>query len=254
MRTDHAFDPPDKAALFRALEATWPPRRAWSLGPVTLRDGGGGGKRVSAATVKGHATETEIAQAEAAMEAKGDLPLFRLHDEDTDLDRRLEARGYQVIDPTVFHAAPIDRLRRPDQAPLDAIASAARLGIHADIWADGGIGPARLAIMDRASEPKAWLLGRKDDRAAAAGFVSISDGIAMVHALETVPRFRRRGVARAMLARAAKWGASHGAQVLALAVTAGNTPANALYASLGMQRCGGYHYRIRTQTERPPAP
>jgi len=34
--------------LARVMEETWPPAARWRLGPFTLRDGAGGGKRVSA--------------------------------------------------------------------------------------------------------------------------------------------------------------------------------------------------------------
>ena len=40
---------PDPAMLHAVAEATWPPAATQTLGPVTLRDGKGGGKRVSAA-------------------------------------------------------------------------------------------------------------------------------------------------------------------------------------------------------------
>jgi N-acetylglutamate synthase len=36
-----------------AMEATWPPAATTRLGPWLLRDGKGGGKRVSAATLAG---------------------------------------------------------------------------------------------------------------------------------------------------------------------------------------------------------
>lgn len=49
--------------------------------------------------------------------------------------------------------------------------------------------------MDRAAGPKTSLLGRIKDRAAGTGFVAISDGIAVLHAVYILPDWRRMGLA-----------------------------------------------------------
>ncbi len=119
----------------------------------------------------------------------------------------------------------------------------APLECQAEIWAAGGVGPARLAVMARARGPKTWLLGRAADRPAAAAFVAAHGGVAMLHALEVSPAARRAGLGSAMTRAAARWAADNGAGVLALAVTEANAPARALYAGLGFRESGGYHYR-----------
>ena len=48
-------------ALEAALEATWPPARAWTVGPWRIRDGAGGGKRVSAATIRNPDADIAVA-------------------------------------------------------------------------------------------------------------------------------------------------------------------------------------------------
>jgi ribosomal protein S18 acetylase RimI-like enzyme len=60
-----------------------------------------------------------------------------------------------------------------------------------------------------------------------------------------VPDQRRRGCGRNLVLAAAAWARSSDATLLALAVTAANRPARALYASLGFEAVGEYHYRIR---------
>ena len=237
---------PDPTQVIAAVGATWPPARLERAGPWTLREGLGGGSRVSAATLDGSFDESAIDLAERGMAAMRQAPLFMIRDSDRDFDAALAARGYELFDPVTLYTAPPDLLIDTALRPLDAVASPVCLGIQADIWAAGGIGPARLAVMERACAPKTYLLGRKDDRAAGAGFAAIHGDMAMVHALETLARFRRRGVARAMLSRAARWAKSEGAGHIALAVTEGNTAANALYQALGMTRAGGYHYRRMT--------
>ena len=229
--------------LNAVLEATWPPLRAIQFGPCRLRDGGGGGKRVSAATWEGRPVAPDLDRTEARMMAMGQAPLFRIGPGDDTLDTLLSIRGYRIIDPTLYFVAKAHDLMDGSQPPLAGIASEIPLGIQAAIWKAGGIGPDRLAIMNRVCGDRAWLLARLDDRAAGAGFVAIHETIAMVHALETLPRFRQRGAGRAMIRRAAKWACERRADWIALAVTAGNTPAIALYSALGMHRVGGYHYR-----------
>nr|WP_230383175.1 GNAT family N-acetyltransferase [Paracoccus shanxieyensis] len=96
--------------------------------------------------------------------------------------------------------------------------------------------------MDHVQGPKTALLGRLDDRAAAAGFVAIQGPVAMIHALEVLSAFRRRGLAGWMMRAAAQWAQQAGASTLALAVSRSNTPAMALYRSLGFAEVGGYGY------------
>jgi GNAT superfamily N-acetyltransferase len=74
-------------------------------------------------------------------------------------------------------------------------------------------------------------------------FVARSGPVAFLHALEVTPACRRQGAARALVRAAAAWASETGDEWLALAVTEANEPARSLYASLGMQAVGQYHYR-----------
>ena len=65
-------------ALFATLDATWPAAGLTRLGPWTIREGRGGGQRVSAAPADGPWQPGDIATAEAAMVALGQRPLFML--------------------------------------------------------------------------------------------------------------------------------------------------------------------------------
>lgn len=221
-----------------ALDATWPAFSTEHVGPFLVRDGAGGGKRVSAATALGPASEADIIAAEAHMLE----PLFQVRDE-PDLDQTLDARGYQILDPTLGYAGRLSDLADPNLHRLAAVPAERPVAIQAEIWAAGGIGPERLAVMDRVSGPKSYLLGRQDDRPVAAAFVAISGKTAMLHALEVKPEARRKGVGRNLTIGAANWAAKHGAATLALLVTEANTAANALYSALGMARVARYHYR-----------
>ena len=97
--------------------------------------------------------------------------------------------------------------------------------------------------MERTLGPKTVILSRTDDRPSGAAFVALHARTALIHAIEVRPALRRRGAARQILSAAAYWAAQQGADRLALVVTEANTGARALYASLGMQPVGQYHYR-----------
>jgi N-acetylglutamate synthase len=226
---------PDLPTLCAVLEATWPPAARRRVGPWVLRDGAGGGKRVSAATAQGPVIAEDLPQA-------GDLVRVRAGQDA--LDALLGAAGFEMVDPTVLYSAPIESLASPPQR-LTAIPVWPPLAIQRRLWAEAGVGPGRVAVMERAAGPKTAILGRVRDRAAGTGFVALDGGVAMVHALEVVPAFRRAGVARNMMQGAACWAREHGADWIALAVTEANMGARALYAALGMQVVGRYHYRAK---------
>lgn len=231
--------------LYDVVEATWPPARSWRLGPWTIRDGAGGGKRVSAATAEAPFSDDDFARAETAMADLGQPALFMIRDGEDLLDQQLAARGYRVIDPVVIYSIAVARLLERPLPPVSGFALWPPLAIMRDLWAAGGIGPARIGVMDRAQGPKTAILGRSQEQPAGVGFVAIHDKTAMIHAIEVAPKLRRLGTGRNILGAAAAWAQDHGATDLSLVVTRANTGANALYAALGMVVVGQYHYRIR---------
>lgn len=224
------------AQIFAATEATWPSAAHWQDGPFTYRDGQGGGKRVSAASAEGPVTAAEVAQ---AVQKTG---LFMLRPDQPDLDALLAAQGLRIIDPVVQYCAPVGHLLAPPIPPVTAFEIWEPLAIMQEIWAAGGIGPARLAVMDRA-KTKTAIFGRADMRPAGVAFAAVHEKICMVHAVEVLPRARRQGLAGWMMRRAAHWAAEQGATQIAVLCVEQNAPANALYQALGFQPVGRYHYR-----------
>ena len=231
-------DTPGDLALMQALDATWPPQRVWHDGPFLMRDGAGGGQRVSATFLKPGANPDEAIDLIHKMES----PLFRVLEGDDDQARLLERAGLQRHDTTLFRVGPAaDIATKP--GPAKVFFGWPVLEAHRRVWAKGGIGPARIEVMQRAPGTKTALLGRLGDAPVATGFVAISGDIAMLHALEVLPEARRCGVGRTLTEAAADWAVSQGARWLGLAVTKANTGANALYEGLGLAHVGGYHYR-----------
>lgn len=236
---------PDVWQIYDVTQATWPPAATWPQDGWTIRDGAGGGKRVSAATLADPQSDLpDIAAAEAAMRQLGQTPLFMIREGETQLDSALSGKGYAVIDPVNLYAIPISALIQDAQPGRTTFAIWEPLQIQREIWADGDIGPKRVDVMARAAGPKTSLFGRTADRPAATAFVAISDGIAMVHALEVRSFLRRSGLGHRMMQAAGLWAAQNGAQTMTVLCTQANAAANGLYTSLGMALVGQYHYRI----------
>lgn len=241
--------PPDMTELYAVCEATWPPAACRRVGCWAIRDGQGGGQRVSAATLEGILAAASIPQAEAEMAALGQHPLFMVRDGEDELDAALAARGYVVKDPVSFFVVPVAELAAQELPFMTTFALWEPLAIMKEVWAEAGIGPARLGVMHRAAGPKAAVMGRLNDRVAGVAYVAIHGKTAMLHALEVVPEQRRQKSAVYMMRRAAQWAQDQGADWLSVIVTQANAPANALYSSLGMTIVGHYHYRVRAPKE-----
>jgi len=232
--------PADLSAL---IDATWPPAATRRAGPFRLREGQGGGQRVSAATAEAEWQQADIAAAEAAQRDLGQVPLFMIRAGEEALDAALAARGYRVVDPVVLYRAPLADLATEPPPPITTFCLWPMLQIMRELWAEGGIGPGRIAVMERAGPPKTAILGRVNDRAAGVAFVAGHGASAMLHALHVIPGQRRQGIAVKMMRATAFWALDHGLSELFVAVTEANAPARALYASLGMSIVGKYHYR-----------
>lgn len=231
---------PDLAAAF---EATWPASQTIRCGGFLVGRGAGAGGRVSSAIAVGPWTDADIDAACAQHAAWGQPPLFRVWGDDAALIGALRARGMRAHTPTMVMEAPLKALTDRALPPVTAFAIWPPLAIQRQIWAAGGITPARQAVIDRAPHPKAALLGRIRDRAAGVGFVAIHGPVAMIHAVEVLPAYRRQGLAGWMMRQAGFWARDHGATRIALAVDEANGPAQAVYAGLGFTAAGrnAYH-------------
>ncbi len=235
---------PDLDTLFETIEATWPPARKWSHAGLMVRDGAGGGKRVAAATLDGPLNEVDFAAFHADNAARNLPDLCMVRTGQDGFDAALEAQGYTVIDPVVLYVGAVADIAK-SLPPVTCFATYPPLGISMDIWDEGGIGPARRAVMDRVPGAKTSILGRARDHAAGVGFVAMHQKTAMVHALEVKTSQRRQGAAVNIMCAAANWAQDQGAEWLAVVVTRANHGANKLYSSLNMQPVGHYHYRIK---------
>ena len=231
------------------IDATWPAAVRRQVGPWIIRTGNGGGNRASAATATGTVGAADIAEGAQAMRDLGQEVVFMVRDGEAAMDALLADAGYIVRDPTLIRACPIDTLTAAAVPPVTAFTVWPPLAAQRDIWAQGHIGPARLAVMDRVTGPKTTIFGRIDDRPAGTLFVAVHGDTAMLHALEVVPDRRRKGLAQHLTRAAALWARRQGATQFSLLVTATNAGANALYDGLGLAQVGRYHYRVLPQDQ-----
>ena len=233
----------DIKGMFEVIDATWPPARFVSRGPFTLRRGKGGGNRVSAATLDGPPWKADLEQVEREMRGFGQAPLFMIRPGDDAIDEILDARGYAIRDAVTIYACPVEHLCGLPLPRVTIFTIWEPLAIMREIWAQGGIGPERLAVMQRVRGPKTGMLARYNEKPGGAAFVAIHRGTAMLHALEILPHQRQQGLGGWMMRGAAMWARDQGARTLSVMCTDSNIGANALYASLGMGVVGHYHYR-----------
>lgn len=231
--------------IFAAVDATWPAASMTRFGPWTIREGRGGGQRVSAASADGPVSEADLAIAETAMRELGQVPLFMVQGDQPDLDALLEVQGYRVKDPVDVWKAPASLVAQGYERSLAAIFVDYPMPIMSEIWAAGGIGPARLDVMRRTVGPKTCILGRLGDKPRGVTFAAIHDGIAMVHAVEVRADGRRQGVAERMMQAAAWWALTEGATEFAALTVKANSGTQAMWRKLGLEVVTGYHYRIR---------
>ena len=233
-------------ALFDVIDATWPAAQMWRDGAFVLRNGQGGGKRVSAASlVETDFSDHDIDHAETAMQRMQQDPLFMIRSGDTALDETLGERGYDIIDPVNVYKIPAQELAQTRPPKVCMFSVWPPLAIQGDIWARAGIGPARLAVMDRAQGPKTTILARWNDKPAGTAYVACHDHTAMLHALEILPAHQRQGLGRIVMNHAAFWALDQGMSYVTTLCVDTNLPANGLYSSLGMKVVEHYHYRIK---------
>ncbi|MEX0351001.1 MAG: GNAT family N-acetyltransferase [Paracoccaceae bacterium] len=229
------------------VDGTWPAARYISHGAFLLREGQGGGSRVSAATAQSSVTPEDITLAEDQMRVMEQRRLFMIRPGEETLDTQLAARGYDVLDPVDIYTCPTHQLTDIVLPRVTVFAIWEPLAIMHEIWERAGIGAARRAVMARAPGPKTGLLIRRKDKPAGAGFAAIHGATAMVHALEILPEHQRNGLGGWAMRAAAFWALENGGDTLSVICTKENAAAGALYRSLGMQLAGHYHYRVLDQ-------
>jgi len=231
---------PSGLELFDAVDATWAPLAFHNHEGWLIREGAGGGQRVSAATLLADVKSAKVGSAANKMLSIGQNPLFMIRDSDMDLDAELEALGYAVVDPVAILTAPIDRLIQKQPKHTHHIGRLITPDNTATkIWASGGIDQNRLNVMQRVKCPKTILSAGDMGVAFAAAYADI----AMVHAVEVANNHRRKGIANALMFEAFNWAKDQDCNWVSVLTVRKNLPAHKLYETLGMTEAAAYHYR-----------
>jgi ribosomal protein S18 acetylase RimI-like enzyme len=241
--------------------ATWQPRHRDQLGDWLLGSSDGWTRRANSVIAAGdpglplaaaidavvawyrrhgQPARAQIVAADPDSPTAADDPELRRAAE---LDAALAARGWPAEAPTTLLTAPIDRLRtapRPAGLPPVELSAAPTPDWLAMFGARKGLAPAATAVLTAGDTHFAQV--RLDGTLAAIGRGAVADGHLGLSAIEVAPQFRRRGLARHVLAALADAAFDH-AHTAFLQVEDDNTAARTLYSRLTFHPHHHYHYR-----------
>ncbi|MFD1545126.1 GNAT family N-acetyltransferase [Nonomuraea guangzhouensis] len=225
------------------VHEAWPAYEQRTHDGWILRYAGGVTKRANSVLALGRPADLAgaIEAAEAFYAEKGQRSVFSVGvGAMPGLDDELAARGYGVVDPTVIMVGgggpePVHRVRveeRPWPEWLETW------------WAVDGRYAEGVAAAERICEgvPALYAAVEEDGRAVAVGRGVPQGETLGIYCMATLPRARRRGLARSVLRALVRRG---GARSAYLVTTAPNEAAQALYRSEGFEVRARYHYRVR---------
>ncbi|GIT78865.1 N-acetyltransferase [Leifsonia sp. LS1] len=251
---------PLPATLDRLADRGWPALEREELGPWALRAAGGVTNRANSVLAIGDPGSGDIGEAVDAAErwyAMRALPtVFQVSPASSDaLVGELERRGYRehsetgilvaeraAVAATLLETASGDAL----DAPSDVSVAASPPRGWLDTWwaVDGRGGASERATVESilAGGPAlyAWAGASADPDAVAR--LALAEGWGGLYAVATLPRARRRGLARRLAVALAEASGSAGVERLWLQVVAGNAAALALYEGLGFTPSSRYSY------------
>lgn len=247
--------------LEAAAAAAWPPRHVEPVDGWALYLSGGGTRRTQSVQPM-HAgaqpVDDKIEECERFYADRGLPCVFRLTpaSEPTDLERRLEERGYERRDETRVLTAPLGRLPASGRSPRVSITERPSAA-----WVDRclALSGARNAharahaatlqrVAERRTGPSAFACIEEGGEIASLGLAAVEDGLCFLGEIATDPERRRGGLARELVTALMAWGHSSGARDALLQVVATNEPAAALYRDLGFVDRYAYAYYARPRT------
>ena len=252
--------PPEDILLIETLAANaWPPEQTVVIDGWRLRNAGGITRRANSVWPNADAGAANLEEKLAAVEhhyaALGQPSIFQICGaaRPADLDATLARRGYGANSHTFVQTAPIRDLLQ-NLPPL-------RLYPNFDIevseefyddWfalyclseeVSGRAAAMRGGILQRIEPAHGFALLHIDGEPAAVGLGVVESGWLGIFCMATLPPFRRRGAAGAILRTLAIWGQLYDAQQAYLQVMQNNPPAQQLYAKAGFATAYHYHYR-----------
>jgi ribosomal protein S18 acetylase RimI-like enzyme len=193
--------------------------------------------------------ESALARVEAFYGELGLPPRYQLTPvaAPPELDDVLAERGYRSYSPVSIQTSSSERLARIEtaaQARVDASLGHEWFEISAHRGRFSDVVDVYRGILARIGERAGFALATIDRQPAAVGLGVCEGGWVGVFGMATLPEFRRRGAAAAVLGALGEWARQREAASLYLQVERDNDAALALYASAGFRERYGYHYRV----------
>jgi ribosomal protein S18 acetylase RimI-like enzyme len=245
--------------LVRAIEAVsyraWPPLDAAEVDGWVLRAAGGVTGRANSVWPRaagGLAIDDKLAAAESFYVRHG-LPLvlqLSVTSQPADLAGLLAERAYAVrAAPRAVQTAPLEAVAAVGEPGAVRIAEAVHETWYAVLSAVNGAfsrhAATARALLAGVTQPSAYAVLTLDGAPAAAGRAVLDGPWLGVFNMATLPEFRRRGAARAVLAALAQWGRARGAATAYLQMEGDNIAAPSLYAKAGFTTSYDYSYWAR---------
>ncbi|TDD30058.1 GNAT family N-acetyltransferase [Kribbella turkmenica] len=232
----------------------WPAEAKTELDGWVLRRNRGVTKRANSVLPASAPFDLERAldYVENLYQAHGITPSFHISPavQPADLDERLEARGYAVQAPTLVQCAEVaDLLDRLPDGPVEVNISSAPDDAWMDAWwrIDGHGGADEQAtareILDRSRALYATVPSTGPVKAI--GRLALVDDWAGLYCLAVDERYRRQGLAQAVMRALLQQATTLGVRRTFLQVVVANEPARALYDRLGFLTVSRYHYRVK---------
>jgi len=228
----------------------WPSPRQLLVHGYLLRAAGGRSKRQNSMTpLRGSGAPVSAnAAAREIYTRLGQRAIFRVPAIAPQMEPRLARADHAVVDETCTLYRALDDLpaNRDPSVAVAAAPGADWLALrdavnHADAAAAQVFRDTIAALV----LPRAFAAARTADGIGAIAFGVVDRDLLVLEAVATPEPLRGRGHARRAVAALLRWGRGEGAQAACLQVVAANTPARALYRTLGFgQELYRYHYRV----------
>ena len=182
-------------------------------------------------------------------QSKDTKPAFKLTEASlpVDLDETLEDMGFEKRMITHVQTVPITELSCLDPRVAVDLLKVTNESINALFQETGfteQVRSARSDIIARIKGEKIIACAKIDGKFAGVGLGVVQGKWLGLFSIRTLERYRRRGVGWSISCALSMWGEENGAQNIFLQVEAKNTPALALYESMGFEIMYTYWYRI----------
>lgn len=234
----------------RACREAWPAASEQVVDGWLLRRSGGRIRRTNSVNpLPGGRAEpmAVLAAAEAFYAGHGQQPLFRVPEIAGEMEAILDSHGYGREGRTIHLFADIDGLEGQADPQVAVRPAPGEDWFQARFRMSGYDEVERRVFREMTgliAGDRAFVSLEQAGSVVAIAFGVIRDGLLVLEAVETDGNFRQQGLGRRTVGSLVGWARRAGAEAACLQVVADNTPARALYASLGFRReLYGYHYR-----------